>query len=136
MTQIHEMLISITKASALDAQTEALSRLRTEVQNLRCDNFALRQQLTTAEAKIVLLKIVAEAAKALVRGIEPTPDLYYEMVHEPDLTALESALAQAGYDLSDEELSLRLAQEDAEAFRGKEAASFEAEQMQAARKLK
>lgn len=52
------------------------------------------------------LRAVAVAAKALVRSVQVgyglTPDT--EVVSEPALTMLETALAEAGYDMTDEEL--------------------------------
>jgi hypothetical protein len=61
-------------------------------------------------AEVVWLRAVAVAAKALVN--EPTGRYYYEddlcAFPEPLVTALETALAAAGYDMTDEEFEAAL----------------------------
>ena len=59
------------------------------------------------------LTAVALAARALVRSASGNALLRDEdTVSEPALTALESALAEAGYDLTDEELAQSEEQRD------------------------
>lgn len=61
----------------------------------------------TSTGDIERLQAVALAAQALVRSVQVGYALTFdtEVVSEAALTALESALAEAGYDLTDEELA-------------------------------
>jgi hypothetical protein len=57
------------------------------------------------------LTAVADAAWALVRSVQPSASFYTERVSEQALTALETALAAAGYDLTNEEMAEGFANE-------------------------
>jgi len=96
----------------IELQDGVLRRLREELNSLRGENTDLRQRLSTCEAREVILNgrvsvldAVAKAARALVRSVRPDLSFDTEIVSEPALTALESALADADLDMTDEELA-------------------------------
>lgn len=65
----------------------------------------LREVVDETADELERLTAVALAARALVRSASGNALLRDEdTVSEPALTALESALAEAGYDMTDEEL--------------------------------
>ncbi|MGH9825354.1 MAG: hypothetical protein ACREDR_19155 [Blastocatellia bacterium] len=65
---------------------------------------------TTHEAanQLEQLTAVAVAAKALVGSVIAGTHVAHDLVPDSSLTALESALADAGYDLTDEEFEERV----------------------------
>ena len=82
-------------------------RIRGDYDN-RGSDVADATACTEAADELERLTAVALAARALVRsplGRARLSSRDVEVVAEPALTALESALAEAGYDLTDEELA-------------------------------
>lgn len=71
------------------------------------------ERVTAWKEELEQLRVVAIAAKTLVQSASGgSRALETELVSEPALTALETALAAAGYDMTDEELQERLTSED------------------------
>ena len=64
-----------------------------------------QQAALDAQEEADQLRAVAIAAKALVRSVQPSIDPTLELVDEQRLTELETALADAGYDMTDKELA-------------------------------
>ena len=83
-------------------------RIRGDYDN-RGSDVADATACTEAADELERLTAVALAARALVRSVErATRSVAVDeetMWSEPALTALESALAEAGYDMTDEELA-------------------------------
>src|SRR5438128_9308711 len=74
----------------------------------RCGCADCRQEHEGAVAEIERLQAVGVAAKRLVQTAHDYIDHDETTVEEPALTALESALAAAGYDMTDGEFCGRL----------------------------
>ena len=73
----------------IELKDEVLTRLRAEVNHLRAENFSLRQSLTTAEAREVILRSrIREAVEELLAEYEP------ETMLEPALAFKVIALLQ------------------------------------------